>query len=204
MFRTPSLKMFAAGPVLAFALLALPGAAHADDASKRAKAEELLKLTKADVGAQAMLAGFPDRVKAVASRQVVVQAATTPEQKKLTGDYLDQMSNIARSGANWEAVHPKIVDLYVATFTEADLDGIIAFYKTPAGQDYITKTTGVSSKTIELLQAPINALSPQFEAATKTYQESMEKTSPGGAAPAAAKPPTLGPETPAAKPAPKK
>ncbi len=204
MIRNLSIKMFAAGPVLAVALLAVPGAARADDATKRAKAEEMLKLTKADVGAQAMLAGFPERVKTVASRQVVAQAATTPEQKKLTNDYLDQMASIARSGANWEAVHPKIVDLYVATFTEADLDGIIAFYKTPAGQDYITKTTGVSSKTIEILQAPINALSPQFEAATKAYETNIEKTSPVGAAPAATKPPTLGADTPAAKPAPKK
>ena len=186
-------------------LFSLPLAVRADDATKRAKVEQMLVVTKVDGLSQQMLASVPDRVKTAASRQVMVQSASTPEQKKLTSDYLDQMGTIARSGATWATLKPKIVDLYMAAFTEADLDGILAFYKTPAGQDLITKTPEISGKTIETLQSAVSALQPQFEAATKAYQTRMHNTSPagGGAGAAApAKPPTLGPATPA--PAPKK
>jgi len=189
-------------------LLTLSSIAHADDASKRTKVEQMLTVTKVDSLSQQMLASVPDRVKAAASRQMMVQSASTPEQKKLTDDYLSQMQTIARSGATWVTLKPKIIDIYMASFTEPELDSILAFYKTPAGQTLITKTPEVSGKTIETLQSAVSALQPQFEAATKAYQTSMQNASPtGGAAggsssdAAPRKPPTLGPETPAGKPA---
>ena len=190
-------RTFALSPVLSLALLALPLLAHADDASKRAKVGEVLVLTKTDAVSQQMLASFPERVKAVASRQIMVQAANTPEQKKLAADYLDQMGKIAGTGADWKAVEPKLVDLYMATFSEPELDGMIAFYKSPAGQAMVTKTPELSNKTLQILQAPINALAPQFEAATKAYQTNMQNTSPAGGSGDAA--PSKPPTTPATK-----
>ena len=138
----------------------------------------MLTLTKTDSISQNMLATVPTRVKTIAERQPMVQAATSPEQKKLASDYLTQM--------------PKIVDLYMTTFTEADLDGILAFFKTPAGQDYVSKSPELSGKTVEVLQSAVSELQPQFEAATKAFQTSMQNTSPTGAGDAA---PTLGPPT---------
>lgn len=185
----------------ALILLSLSSTAHADDASKRTKVEQMLTVTKVESLSQQMLASVPDRVKVAASRQVMVQSASTPEQKKLTSDYLDQMQGIARTGATWATLKPKVIDLYMAAFTEADLDGILAFYKTPAGQDLIAKTPEISGKTIETLQSAVSSLQPQFEAATKAYQTSMQNTSPAGAPGAAApsRPPTLGPENAAPK-----
>ena len=188
--------------VLTAALLlsALPHAvaqtAPANDAAKRAKVEEVLKVTKTDTLSENMLANVPMRVRSLASRQPMVTAATSPEQKKLVNDYLEQMSTIGASAPKWGTLKPKVVDLYLAAFTEADLDGIIAFFKSPAGQDYLAKSPELSQKTVELLQGSVNALAPQFEAATRAFQTNMQNTSPAGGGDAApAKPPTLGPPT---------
>ncbi len=172
-----------------------PQAARADDATKRTKVEEMLTLTKTDTISQNMLASVPVRVKTLAARQPAVAAATTPEQKKLADDYLNQMATIAQSGAKWTELKPKLIDLYVATFTEADLDGILTFFKTPAGQDYVAKSPELSGKTVDILQGAISALQPQFEAATKAFQTQMQNlpVTPAGTAPGAA--PTLGPPT---------
>lgn len=182
---------------LLFSVLPLltPQAARADDATKRAKVEQMLALTKTDTISQNMLANVPIRVKTLAARQPSVAAATTPEQKKLADDYLNQMATIAQGGANWAALKPKIVDLYMAAFTEADLDGILAFFKTPSGQDYVAKSPELSGKTVDVLQGAISALQPQFEAATKAFQTQMQNlpATPAGTAPGTA--PTLGPPT---------
>ena len=172
-----------------------PQAARADDATKRAKVEQMLTLTKTDSISQNMLANVPTRVKTLAARQPSVANATTPEQKKLADDYLNQMATIAQGGANWSALKPKLVDLYMATFTEADLDGILAFFKTPSGQDFASKSPELSGKTVDILQGAITALQPQFEAATKAFQTQMQNlpVTPAGTAPAKA--PTLGPPT---------
>ena len=153
----------------------------------------MLTLTKTDSLSQKMLASVPVRVKTLAARQPAVTAATTPEQKKLADDYLNQMGTIAQGGANWATLKPKIVDLYMETFTEADLDGILAFFKTPSGQDYVSKSPELSGKTVEILQCAVRGLQPQFEAVTKAFQTEMENTKPGPAAGGAA--PTLGPPT---------
>ncbi|WP_419805516.1 DUF2059 domain-containing protein [Terriglobus sp.] len=180
--------------VLALCLCALPLSLRADDASKRTKVEEMLTLSKVDSISKQMLANVPDRVKQAASRQMLVQTATSPEQKKITQDYLDQMGTIAQKGASWDTVHPKLVALYMQAFTEPELDGILAFYKTPPGQALIAKTPELSGKTIETLQSTVSAMEPDFKAATLAYQTNMKNATPA-AAPGAA--PTLGPETPA-------
>jgi hypothetical protein len=181
--------------VAALALSAHAFVAHADDATKRAKVEQMLTVTKTDTISQNMLANVPVRVKTLAARQPAVAGAATPEQKKLADDYLNQMGTIAQGGANWTALKPKVVDLYMSTYTEADLDGILAFFKTPAGQDYVAKSPELSGKTVDILQGAISALQPQFEAATRAFQTQMQNlpVTPAGTAPA--KPPTLGPPT---------
>ncbi len=181
--------------VAALCLSAHPLVAHADDATKRVKVEQMLTLTKTDSISQKMLANVPVRVKTMAARQPAVTAAATTEQKKLADDYLNQMSTIAQGGANWPALKPKIVDLYMTTFTEADLDGILAFFKTPAGQDYVSKSPELSGKTVDILQGAISGLQPQFEAATRAFQTQMQNLPPAPTGAAPAKPPTLGPPT---------
>lgn len=171
-------------------------AASANDASKRAKVEQMLALTKTDTLSQNMLASVPVRVKTLAARQPMVASASSPEQKKLANDYLDQMGKIGASAPGWAVLKPKVVDLYMAQFTEADLDGILAFFKTAPGQDYLAKSPELSQKTVELLQNSVNALAPQFEAATRAFQTNMQNTSPAGGGEAApGKAPTLGPPT---------
>lgn len=179
----------------ALALSASTLVAHADDATKRAKVEQMMVLTKTDTISQNMLASVPVRVKALAARQPAVAGATTPEQKKLADDYLNQMGTIAQSGATWASLKPKVVEIYMTTFTEADLDGILAFFKTPAGQDYVSKSPELSGKTVDVLQTAISTLQPQFEAATKAFQTQMQNLPPTSAGTAPAKAPTLGPPT---------
>ena len=176
--------------------LIVPASAHADDASKRAKVEQMLALTKTDSISQNMLSTVPARVRAAAERQPMVQAATSPAQKKIADDYLQQMGTIAQGGTQWSALKPKVVDVYMSEFTEADLDGILAFFKTPAGQDYLAKSPDISQKTVAILQGSVSALEPQFVAATKAFQTTMQNTSPAGSGDAApSRPPTLGPPT---------
>ena len=186
---------------LSLGLICLPVLAHADDASKHAKVEQMLTVTKIDTISQQMLSNVPAQVRTMASRQVKVQAASSPEQKKIVSDYLDQLQTIAKDGAKWDLVHPKIVDLYMATFTEPELDGILAFYKTPAGQALVAKTPEISGKTVQILQGSLSGLEPQFQAATKAFQTNMQQTSPGDGSPApASKAPTLGPAIPDSTP----
>jgi uncharacterized protein len=192
------------GTMLAAALCfaAVAPMAHADDASRRAKAEEMLKLTNTDSLMATQLSALRDRVNELATQQSGA-AAMTPAQKQLTDNYLKQVQGVTDDEVGWTKLRPMVIQAYADTFSEADLDGIIAFYKTPAGQSIVAKTPELSTKTMTMVQDRIKDMQPKLAQMTEDYVNKMKATdAPAGAAKpagATARPATAGP---AAKPAP--
>ena len=174
------------GTMLAAALCiaAVAPMARADDATRRTKAEEMLTLTKTDSLMAQQLGALRDRVNELASQQSGA-AAATPAQKQLTADYLKQVQGVTDDEVGWAKLRPIVIQSYADTFTEADLDGIIAFYKSPAGQAIVSKTPELSTKTMTLVQDRIKDMQPKLAQMTEDYMKKMKATD---AAPAAAKP----------------
>lgn len=187
---------------LAFAALATLPAAHADEASHRAKAEQMLTVTKSDTQMQTQLAALEARINELAKQQSGV-APLNPEQTKLTDAYQKQIHDITLDEVGFEKIRPLIVQYYVDSFSEAELDGILAFYKTQAGQALITKTPDLAMKSTALVQNRIKEMQPKLATVTQEYVAKLKAAgSPsGGAAPAAGgpagAPPSL--KTPASK-----
>ena len=53
---------------------------------------------------------------------------------------------------DWKKLEPVYVRIYQKTFTQQEVDGMIAFYKTPAGQAVIGKMPGAMQSTIDEIQ----------------------------------------------------
>ena len=53
---------------------------------------------------------------------------------------------------DWAKLEPMYVRIYQKTFSQQEVDGMIAFYKTPAGQAVIGKMPAVMQNTIEEMQ----------------------------------------------------
>jgi uncharacterized protein len=53
---------------------------------------------------------------------------------------------------DWKKLEPMYVRIYQKTFTQQEIDGMIAFYKTPAGQAVITKMPAAMQNTIDEMQ----------------------------------------------------
>ncbi|HEX3130528.1 MAG TPA: DUF2059 domain-containing protein [Thermoanaerobaculia bacterium] len=56
------------------------------------------------------------------------------EQNEAMADYKDVMVKWVKNTLSWEKMGPRMTDLYMRTFTEAEIRELIAFYKTPVGQ----------------------------------------------------------------------
>lgn len=187
---------------LALAALATLPAAHADEASHRAKAEQMLSVTKSDSQMQTQLSALEARINELAKQQSGV-TPLNPEQTKLTEAYQKQIHDITMDEVGWEKLHPLVLQYYVDSFTEAELDGILAFYKTPAGQALITKAPELAAKSTGMVQTRIRELQPKLASATQDYVAKLKAAaSPSsGAAPAAGAPAGAPPslKTPATK-----
>jgi uncharacterized protein len=91
---------------------------------------------------------------------------------------------------NWDAMKPKIAQLYVDNFTNAELRDIIAFYETPTGRKTIIKLPELMQKTIVMSMTGVQANMPEFQrrvgALIQDYQKKAQAAAAASAAPAPA------------------
>ena len=155
-------------------LLTLP-LAHADDASKRTKVEDLLTLTKANQMVDQMLSQMTSAMKAQTDQQTA-DAHFTPAQQKLADQFQTRMQAIMQQFVSTDHLHPIFVQLYMDTYTEDELDGILTFYRSPAGQAFLAKTPQLVSRTVTVMQEQMADLQPQIQQAAKDFADQMAKT----------------------------
>jgi hypothetical protein len=64
----------------------------------------------------------------------------------------DEVVTLMKELLDWQKLEPLYVRIYQKTFTQQEVDGMIAFYKTPAGQAVIAKMPIAMQTTIDEMQ----------------------------------------------------
>jgi len=63
----------------------------------------------------------------------------------------------------WERIEPMYLRLYKESFTEEEVIGMLAFYKTPAGQAVINKMPVLMQKTMIEMQKMLSGMAPRIQ-----------------------------------------
>ena len=147
-------------------LLAVAGAARADEASKKAKIEELFQLT--DV--ERMLGQVLGQVRSMQTAQFE-RMAMSAEERSRAREIQDRIQTLVARVLSWEKIKPQYVTLYAETFTEEELDGMLAFYRSPAGQAMRAKMPALMQKSMALTQQMMRELQPEM---TKIMEEGRQ------------------------------
>ena len=106
----------------------------ASDASIR----QMLELTNA----QQMLADMKGQMSAMMSstmQNATKGQALTPERQAIIDRMSTKMSAVLSDTLNWDTLLPLYLQTYRQSFTQDEIDGVIRFYKSAAGQAYIKK-----------------------------------------------------------------
>lgn len=176
--------------------LTLPLAARADEASHRAKAQEMITLLRTE----RMINQISDNItkQATDAAASIAGANPSPETKVKAADFVKQSTQLISEQLSWESMRAGFTDIYVKDFTEEEMDSINAFYKTSAGKALLDKTPTVNSQATQFGNARMTALQPQMK---KLFDELRNSAAAESAKPAPH--PTLGTPTPPADSAPK-
>ena len=132
----------------AMLLTLLSSQVMADAASHAAAARQLLKLVNAD-----QIAGpwFGQVNQMFAQRFAETQA---PESKKaVLESYQAKADATLNKVVGWDKLEPEMVKLYTKGFSEAELNELIAFYKSPLGKEYEAREDRGESPTSEQIAA---------------------------------------------------
>jgi hypothetical protein len=134
--------------LLSYTLFFAVFGAHADDASKTAKVEELFKVAHIDqLSTQVMQQTF-DQINSGMTQQMM-GIKLTPEQQKRADEFSTKVQKLIADGLGWKNLEPGYAKLYEATYTENEIDGILAFYKSPSGQAMVEKSPSNAGEAIQ-------------------------------------------------------
>jgi hypothetical protein len=162
-------------------VLCLPLAAHADQASRHAKAAQLVALLHTDRMVQQVSANVLKQVSDTA--ESATGANPTPESKAQLAGFEKKVSQLIDSQLGWKQMQPAFIDLYARNFTDAELDAIVAFYKTPAGIALLSKMPGIDAQANQLAQSRMAALQPQMAQLYNDFRNSQSAPPAPAAAP---------------------
>lgn len=84
--------------------------------------------------------------------------------------YMARMDQVVRDQLDWDRLKSKYAAIYRDLFTQEEIDALIAFYSSPVGQAYVTKTPMANQK----ISAAINQeIAPIRQQAEKMAAESV-------------------------------
>jgi hypothetical protein len=76
----------------------------------------------------------------------------SPKVEKEIDKQRSELTAMMKDLLDWKKLEPLYVRVYQKTFTQPEVDGMILFYKTPAGQAVVAKMPAVMQNTIEEIQ----------------------------------------------------
>lgn len=156
------LGTFKASTAIVFILVA--PTLFADEASRITKSKELFRVAQIQETMTQQMAQSMDRIKNMTVEQLQASGAKlTPEQTQKMQEGQTQIMAVVHDAFSWDKIEPAMIKTYVDTYSDEELDGLIAFYKSPAGQAYVKKTPALLSKTMDILQERMVAIQPQMQ-----------------------------------------
>jgi hypothetical protein len=155
------------------AALVLPLTAHADEASRRVKAQEMVTLVHVDTLMKQVMDNMEQQIITMA-RQNAGKDIPPAQQARLDA-FQHKVFALIEDQVSWKALGPDILDLYAKTFTDDELDGIIAFYKSPAGISMVEKLPGLSAQAMQISQSRVQAIMPQVQQMIVDFAKESER-----------------------------
>jgi hypothetical protein len=147
--------------IIGVTLLACASPVRADEASRSAKAQELLQLTQSDQ----MMKAMEPMVKGMVAQMDKDMPA---EQREKAGELQVKMMDLI--AANISKTKPALAKVYSDTYTEEEIDGILAFYKSPSGKAFLQKMPEVMQRLMPVMMKMMTDLQPEL----KTMMEEMK------------------------------
>lgn len=136
------------------ALLCLPAQAAEPTAES---VEELLRVTQSESMVEALYGQFEGGMRA-GMQQAVAGQRLSEKQQSILDNAPREFAAVLREELAWAKIKPVYVGIYRESFTQEEIDGMLAFYKSPVGQAFVRKMPQVmqrSSQVMQVLAAPM-------------------------------------------------
>jgi uncharacterized protein len=155
--------------MIALCIIAGSAPAQSQELSKQAKIERILELTRSDASANQAANQISTMI---ASQMKSQMPKASPEQLARVQEVMDKLMDLVKAKMAWARLRPDFIKAYSDLYTDEEIDGMLAFYESPAGRGFIDKLPQLTQKTIAISQAQMGDLMPEIQ---RIVAESLQK-----------------------------
>lgn len=149
-----------------------------------AQIEELLTLTRTESMLDSTYASA-EQLMRQSMAEAVRAEKLTPAQQRALDAFPAKFASVMREELSWAVMKPQMMAIYRDVFTQEELQGQLAFYRSPAGQAVIEKMPQVMQRSMEMTQQQMRTLFPRMQAAMRAALAEAKAATPPVPAPAA-------------------
>jgi hypothetical protein len=85
---------------------------------------------------------------------------------------MPRVNAVIREELSWAKLKPGFVAIYAETFTQPEVDGLIAFYEGPIGTALVAKTPQLTQRSFQMMQ---ERMGPTMQRVMQVAREEVEK-----------------------------
>jgi hypothetical protein len=100
---------------------------------------------------------------------------TNNSQKALLVKRLNDVKETMKEDLSWKNQEPMYTRIYSENLTQEEVDGVIAFYKSPAGQSWLKKTPLIFEKAKQEGEVMMLSLTQKVQNSIKTLETDLTK-----------------------------
>lgn len=101
-----------------------------------------------------------DSLMEASMQQALAGQPLTPRQQAVIDDMRKEMVALMKAEISWPIYEPMMIDIYRSSFSESEIQGMLQFYRSPAGEAVIRKMPMVMQASVQAVQgrmAPLQA-----------------------------------------------
>jgi hypothetical protein len=122
------------------------------------------------------------------------------EQRQILEDANTELTALIQHEIGWESVRPMMIEVYRNTFSAHEVEEMVKFYQSPAGQAVISKLPAAMAQAMQAMQERVSSLTPKLGQLQRETLAALERAQ-SRAAQAQTLPPSAQASGPAASPA---
>lgn len=144
-----------------FLLVLRPAMAEETQASE-ASIRELIEVTQSKKLFDGAMMQMDTMLKNMIKQELAGHPPTA-EQKLAIDSMQAKIIALFDDDMKWESLEPTMIDIYRKSFTQSELDGMLTFYKSSAGQAMLAKMPIVMQNTMQAMQGRMAILMPELK-----------------------------------------
>lgn len=168
----PHALLLVLGAALSLTAAAAPAGAQARPGevtdSHSAAAAGLLTL----IGIEAGIGPMAQRMRDTTLAQLAAMDVA-PGNEEIAQPYLEEIGTIIEDALSWRQLEDDFLDAYTATFSEAELEELTRFFRSPTGSKYLANVSALNRLAGDIVRQNAMSAAPRIREVTDAMREAL-------------------------------